>query len=204
MENKRKWKGMKMKILLIGDSLTYGYGVDHNKSWAYMLSKNKHIDIINKGVNGDTTAGMLFRCYEDISSCLPTSTVIMGGTNDFLSGLSYKYVLDNIILIIKEAQSLNSEPIIAFQPPTVPFMAERLWSSGVDYNNVNRKIAEYKNEIITYALKNNIKFIDFFSHFQRLLEENTATDYYIDGLHLNAKGNEILYDIATKVIFSQK
>jgi lysophospholipase L1-like esterase len=193
-----------MKILLIGDSLTYGYGVDRNKSWAYMLSKSNQKNIINKGVNGDTTAGMLFRCYEDITSCSPASTVIMGGTNDFLSGLSHKYVKENIILIIKEAQSLSSEPIIAFQPPTIPSMAERLWSSGADYYNVNSEIETYKNEMIAYALENNLKFIDFFSPFQRLLEENKAIDYYIDGLHLNAKGNLILHDLASKVIFPQE
>ncbi|GLC31376.1 GDSL-type esterase/lipase family protein [Clostridium omnivorum] len=191
-----------MKILLIGDSLTYGYGVDHDKSWAYLLSKNKSIDIINKGINGDTTAGMLFRAYEDISSNLSCFTVIMGGSNDILSDLSYNYVKDNIILIIEEAQSLGSEPILAIQPPVVPIMAERLWSSGVNYYKVNEEIKAYRNEILSYAIDNRIKYIDFFTPFHRLLEEDKAINYYLDGLHLNSKGNQLLYDLASKIIFS--
>lgn len=193
-----------MKILLIGDSLTYGYGVDHDKSWAYLLSKNKAVDIINKGINGDTTAGMLFRAYEDIASYSPSFTLIMGGSNDILSGLSYNYVKDNIILIIKEAKSLGSKPILAIQPPVVPIMAERLWSSGVDYYKVNEAIKAYKNEILSYAIDNGVKYIDFFTPFHRLLEENKAIDYYIDGLHLNSKGNQLLYDMLQKLNFLKK
>lgn len=191
-----------MKILLIGDSLTYGYGVDHDKSWAYLLSKNKAVDIINKGINGDTTAGMLFRAYEDIVSYSPSFTVIMGGTNDILSSLSYNYVKDNIILIIKEAKNLGSEPILAIQPPVVPIMAKRLWGSGVDYYKVNEEIKAYKNEVFTYSIENHIKYIDFFTPFYKLLEEDKSIDYYLDGLHLNSKGNQLLYDIASKIIFS--
>lgn len=193
-----------MKILLIGDSLTYGYGVDHDKSWAYLLSKNKGVDIINKGINGDTTAGMLFRAYEDIASYSPCFTVIMGGSNDLLSGLSYNYVKDNIILTIEEAQSLGSEPILAIQPPVVPIMAERLWSSGVNYYKVNEEIKAYKNDILPYAIENQIKYIDFFTPFHRLLAEDKAIDYYLDGLHLNSNGNQLLYDISSKIIFSYK
>ena len=49
-------------MILIGDSLTFGYGVSKKNSWVYKLQNEyTNLKILNKGVNGDTTSLMLTR-----------------------------------------------------------------------------------------------------------------------------------------------
>ena len=55
-----------MKIICIGDSLTEGYGVGRPENWVTLLNERSENDIINKGISGDTTGGMLARFQKDV------------------------------------------------------------------------------------------------------------------------------------------
>jgi acyl-CoA thioesterase I len=55
-----------MKIVCIGDSLTEGLGVDKQKSWPIILGELGKMVVINKGISGDTTSGMVSRFYQDV------------------------------------------------------------------------------------------------------------------------------------------
>ena len=70
-------------FIFLGDSLTFGYGVKPKDNWVHKLSEYLKLNILNKGVNGNTTTDMLFRFYEDVVSNSPKSLFIMGGTNDY-------------------------------------------------------------------------------------------------------------------------
>ena len=50
-----------MKIICIGDSLTFGYGVWRNDCWVTLISRSTGLRTLNRGVNGDTSAYMLQR-----------------------------------------------------------------------------------------------------------------------------------------------
>ena len=52
-------------FIFLGDSLTFGYGVKPKDNWVHKLSEYLKLNILNKGVNGNTTTDMLFRFYED-------------------------------------------------------------------------------------------------------------------------------------------
>ena len=47
-----------MSIICIGDSLTFGYGVNESENWVSVVSKRIKERIINKGIPGDTTCQM--------------------------------------------------------------------------------------------------------------------------------------------------
>ena len=68
-----------MKILCIGDSLTYG-----NVGYSYIPSLNKNLLTINKGLNGDTLHGMSNRLRKMLDNCCNDfDLIILGvGTND--------------------------------------------------------------------------------------------------------------------------
>lgn len=38
-----------MKLVCIGDSLTYGYGVSSKSCWTELLKKHLNMEVINKG-----------------------------------------------------------------------------------------------------------------------------------------------------------
>ena len=80
-----------MKMVCIGDSLTAGHGVSNHECFVSILREKFQINVLNKGVNGDTTAGILSRSYRDVIQNNPSHVLIMVGCNDFMSGRFFRY-----------------------------------------------------------------------------------------------------------------
>ena len=52
-----------MKIICMGDSITYGHGLSHlSQRWTDLVAARTGHALVNRGVSGDTTGGMLSRC----------------------------------------------------------------------------------------------------------------------------------------------
>lgn len=177
-----------IKILFIGDSLTFGFGVKKEYSWVNLCDKALDIITINKGLNGDTTSGMLCRSYEDIILNSPSYVCIMAGTNDFFMNLSVDSVIENLILLCKEAINNSIIPILCTPIPVNTEMAKCLWDEFIDYKAVNYKLVQLKYRIETFCEKNNIFYIDMHSLYCEDLHKNL----YIDGVHPNKLGHEII------------
>ncbi|HEU0010688.1 MAG TPA: GDSL-type esterase/lipase family protein, partial [Verrucomicrobiae bacterium] len=62
-------------IVLLGDSITQGWGEDFS-AWFDGLK------IANRGISGDTTRGVLIRLKEDVLALHPRAVVVLIGTND--------------------------------------------------------------------------------------------------------------------------
>ena len=77
-----------MEIICIGDSLTYGYGVRRTQRWTELATERSGWKLINHGVCGDTTGGMLVRMREilrDLHSGKDERCfLLMGGYNDLV------------------------------------------------------------------------------------------------------------------------
>lgn len=184
-----------MRIICIGDSLTYGYRVNEEEKWTHLFSNDTGIELINRGVLGDSTAGMIMRFYSEIISTRPNAVFIMGGSNDFLMNRNLDSVKNNIKHLIKEAKQFNLKILLGIQPPMVPHLAERLWASGVNYEEINRKIAYYSEWVKNYSAEEMFSYIDFYDEFTSDVHYSLE-EYYIDGLHLNSKGHKLMYKIA--------
>lgn len=189
-----------MKLVCLGDSLTYGYGLQRGKCWVDLLRKKLDIEILNKGFNGDTTAGMLSRSYNDVIENSPTHVIIMGGSNDFLLGYTVNSVEAKIKLLVKEAKEHGIVPIIGIQTSLDKNLAPERWSEGVDYLTVNEKIQTYRHSILNYCNKENILSIDFFNTLEFAKKYFSPEELYIDGLHLTEKGHEIMCECALLVL----
>jgi len=185
-----------MKLLLIGDSLTYGYRVEEKYKWTNILSKKLNIEISNKGTLGDTTAGMNLRLSEELLEEYTDIVFIMGGTNDFLMGYSLENVQNNFKQMIQDVNNISLKVILGIQPPTIEAMAEVMWIDNVDYNKVNAKIKALRKWIINNSSELNFNFIDFFHEFNNLLLHKEFRNYYIDGVHMNNTGHEAMAKIA--------
>jgi lysophospholipase L1-like esterase len=185
-----------MRIVCIGDSLTYGYRVNERERWTYLFSKDTGIELINKGVLGDSTSGMIMRFYSEVININPTAAFIMGGSNDFLMNRSLDSVKNNIKHLVKEAKQFNLKILLGIQPPTIPHLAERLWASNVNYEEINRKISDYADWMKSYSHEQGFLYIDFFNGFINNIPNSNLEDYYIDGLHLNSEGHKAMCKIA--------
>ncbi|EJO5349491.1 lipase [Clostridium botulinum] len=188
-----------MKIICIGDSLTFGYGVNRNYCWVTLLKNILQSEVINKGVNGDTTTGILTRSYEDILKNKATHTIILAGTNDFLLGRSLEAVEKNLNLIINECIENNITPIIGIPLEIEISMAQKIWTSDLDYLTVNNKLIDYRNYILNICKQNNFKYIDFFSAIRDHKPKCEACELFVDGIHPTSLGHRIMFNTAYEI-----
>jgi lysophospholipase L1-like esterase len=71
-------------IVCHGDSLTQASDIDRNFIWPTLVQNRLQVNIINSGIGGDTTGGLLGRFYHDVVHQQADLVVILGGTNDLL------------------------------------------------------------------------------------------------------------------------
>lgn len=181
------------KYLFLGDSLIAGYGVSKENSWINNLHTNT--PIINSGVNGNSTADMLYRVSEEISKHNPSYVFIMGGTNDFLLNRSLTHTIDNIILLINEFKNKNIQIQIGIPPYIVSDMAKRLFMPSMNYDYAKNTLPKFREELINICTEENIPYIDFYT----LSKNNLKNDIYIDGIHLNKKGHTLMSEEWNKI-----
>ena len=75
-------------IVCHGDSLTEGAEVEQSDTWPALAEKELNIRLVNSGISGDTTGGLLSRFYHDVIQYRPDILIIMAGTNDLWWDLS--------------------------------------------------------------------------------------------------------------------
>lgn len=181
-----------MKMVCIGDSLTYGYMVRRSEGWTRLLERKYDIKVLNKGINGDSTGGMLSRFYRDVVDHKPSVVMIMGGSNDFIMKVPLNIVRSNIAAMVHQAYGNNIIPIIGIPLETEPEMAEKYWSGVTDFARVNEDLAKYREWIQKFSKIFHVSFIDFYKEFKDTTAEKNKSDFYLDGLHPTPKGHEIM------------
>ncbi|MBI6872807.1 GDSL-type esterase/lipase family protein [Clostridium aciditolerans] len=189
-----------MKLVCIGDSLTYGYAIFRKDCWVELIRNKLNIDVINRGVNGDTTAGMLSRSYQDIIQSTPTHVIIMGGSNDFIANRALHLVQENIEQLVNEAIENNIVPILGIEPPIDKVLAQRKWTDAVDYDQINSTLSNYRNWIIEFAKENGINYIDFHGCFLEMLKDKDPREMYVDGLHPTPYGHTIMANCVIELL----
>ena len=75
-----------MKLVCLGDSLTYGYGVPRRDCWVSRVAECTGHTLVNRGINGDTSGGMLARFGRDVLDERPDRVLLLGGANDIIFG----------------------------------------------------------------------------------------------------------------------
>jgi len=95
-----------VSIVCIGDSLTFGYGVDKSQNWVSILSTRIEEKIINKGVPGNTTFEMKERFLKDVVHYMPSKVLIKKCNIE-------EYYLEDVIHVSKEIHKKMAE-IVCF------------------------------------------------------------------------------------------
>ncbi|MFK7849465.1 MAG: arylesterase [Akkermansiaceae bacterium] len=101
------------RIVVLGDSITAGYGLDPDQAYPTLLQKkiaatNLPYTVTNAGVSGDTTAGGLRRVAWAMAKGADILIIALGG-NDGLRGISPEETKKNLLGITKKARAKNSE-----------------------------------------------------------------------------------------------
>jgi acyl-CoA thioesterase-1 len=106
------------KIVLFGDSLMAGYGLnnEHHLSTVLqekLISKGYKIEVVNGSVSGSTSSGGVNRVEWTLSESNIKLVILSLGANDMLRGIQPRETKNNLEIIIKSAQDKNIKVILA-------------------------------------------------------------------------------------------
>jgi len=93
-------------ILVFGDSLSAGYGIDPARGWVSLLEARLRTDgythrVVNASVSGETTAGGLARLPRALQTQRPALVILELGGNDGLRALPVSAMRDNLARMVQ-------------------------------------------------------------------------------------------------------
>lgn len=101
------------KVLVVGDSLSAGYGLAKGESWVELLAlKEPKHQFINASISGETTAGGLSRLPALLSREQPDWVLIELGANDGLRGLPVTGMRDNLNRMIELSVAAKAKVLL--------------------------------------------------------------------------------------------
>jgi len=96
-------------VVLLGDSITQGWGDDFSGHFPGMK-------IANRGISGDTTRGVLIRLKEDVLALRPQAVVLLIGTNDLEEQADPETIAANLKLILAGLKEHDAKmPVVLCQ-----------------------------------------------------------------------------------------
>lgn len=105
-------------LLIMGDSISAGYGLKPDRGWVTLLQdKIQNTDlsqtkVINASVSGETTAGGLSRLPRLLEAHEPTAVIIELGGNDGLRGYPISAMNKNLSKMIELSKASNAKILL--------------------------------------------------------------------------------------------
>lgn len=175
------------RIIILGDSLTAGLGLDIEKSFPSLIQEQLtrggyDYQVVNAGVSGDTSAGGLRRLDWAMADGDPRILVVALGGNDGLRGLPPEQLEQNLAAIIERAQKRDLRVILAGMEAPPNF--------GADYT------ARFRGVYPALAKRYNVALVPF------LLDgvAGNAALNQADGIHPNERGAQLVADLVWKAL----
>ena len=99
-------------IVVLGDSLAFGYGAESNHGYVGVLQKRLGVEMINKGISGDTTRQGLDRLQKDVLDLKPALVIVELGGNDFMQKVPAEETFANLDQIITRVQAQQTPVLL--------------------------------------------------------------------------------------------
>lgn len=188
-----------MKIMCIGDSLTFGYPFGRKYSWVHIIAEKNNFEMLNFGVNGQSSFEILNRVksegyFKERGSNFGSPenvnrAVILCGSNDFVFEICG---VDDTVLNIEKIVTLckeeGIEPVVGIPMLCNPKQASTSWFDGTDYHKVNASLKELEGKLVQFCKASDIKFIN-------LQEKYKQCEKFVDGLHPTKEGYEFMANV---------
>ena len=171
-------------ILILGDSLSAGYGIDAKQGWVNLLQQRldqqypKQHKVVNASVSGETTSGALARLPKLLQTYQPEIVVIELGGNDGLRGQPPQMIQKNLAQLVQLSQKQKAS-VLLFGMKIPP-------NYGTAYSSAFEK--NYKVVSQQYKVKLLPFFLEGIAGHKNLIQN--------DQIHPNAKAQPILLNLA--------
>ena len=168
-------------IVVLGDSLSAGYGIKVQQGWVNLLAQRLAAEgygygVVNASVSGETTQGGLARLPRVLDTHAPAVVIVELGGNDGLRGLPLDASQDNLARIIELSRKAHASVLLLgmYIPPNY----------GPRYGQ------EFRDMFTTLSKKYPVAFLPFLLDQVALKPELMQAD----GIHPNATGQPRLLE----------
>ena len=188
----------RLVFVALGDSLTRGYvpyrstgPFHHSLPYTDALDniviveqgkkgyENIDCAFINKGVDGDSTKGMLSRLTSELPGLNPDYVIVWGGINDIFMGRQPAEVMETLRQIYQKTFEIGATPIAC------------TLTSVRGASPVVQRIQELNESIKAHSDLNGIMLADLYAATSDM-EGRLLSWYSSDGAHLNMEGNRVV------------
>jgi acyl-CoA thioesterase-1 len=174
-------------VLVFGDSLSAGYGLDVDQSWTTLLqarlqSQGYEHRVINASISGETTEGGRTRIAPTMNNFSPDLVILELGGNDGLRGFPPELMKANLRAIIETARGSGASVV--------------LLGIRIPPNYGSRYTQAFERVYGELADEFNVPWIEFFMEGVALNDELMQDD----GIHPNAEAQPVLLDNAWPII----
>lgn len=174
-------------VLIFGDSLSAGFGIEVDQSWAALLQtrlKDQGYEhrVVNASISGETTEGGATRIEMALQDFSPALIILELGGNDGLRGFPTARVKRNLAKIVTHAKASGAAVVmLGIRIPT---------------NYGPRYSADFEAVFRQISAEFDIQWIEFFMEGIALNDELLQDDR----IHPNAAAQAILLDNAWPII----
>jgi acyl-CoA thioesterase-1 len=168
-------------VLVFGDSLSAGYGINVKDGWVALLAKRLAAEgygyqVVNASVSGETTGGGRTRLPRALELHQPAVVVLELGSNDGLRGLPIEQMRANLDAMIKLSSERGARVLLVGMQ--IPPNYGPTYTTG--FHGTFQELAErYKVALVPF-------FMEGVALRGELIQD--------DGLHPNTAGQPLLLD----------
>ena len=174
-------------VLVFGDSLSAGFGIEVDQSWTALLqsrleSQGYEHRVVNASISGETTEGGVTRIAKALENFDPALVILALGGNDGLRGFPPERLRSNLSRIVSTSQEAGAAVV--------------LLGIRIPLNYGPRYSAAFEDSFRQVAETEQVPWIEFFMEGVALNEALMQAD----GIHPNAEAQPILLDNAWPII----
>lgn len=174
-------------VMVLGDSLSAGYGMDTDQSWTALLQQRLseqgyEYRVVNASISGETSEGGRTRIDELVERLAPRLVIVELGGNDGLRGLPPDRTRGNLTAIVETAQAAGA--------------AVALLGMRIPPNYGRRYTRAFAGTFKDVAAATGVPWVEFFM-------DGVALDAGLmqnDGIHPNVQAQPVLLDNAWPAI----
>lgn len=176
------------RVVFMGDSITDSW-VSSDSSF---FSGKPYF---GRGISGQTTGQMLVRFREDVINLKPKVVIILAGINDIAQNngpSSLEDIFGNIVSMTELAKANHIKVVLSSLLPTLTLP----WRPAID---PVLKIKALNQMIKTYADKNNVVYLDYFTAMADS-RNGMLANLAKDDVHPNQAGYKVMEPLAEQAI----
>lgn len=163
-------------VVVFGDSLTAGYGIDPARAFPALLAEDLRIPVVAEGRKGDTTRDALRRFDAAVPKHRPFLVVLEFGGNDFTHRVPQDETFRNMEQLVRRVQQLPAAAVV---------VAVDVNPMGDTYGDGYRDLARRQGAAVVPGLLNDVI---------------AKPQYMLDPIHPNEMGHPFLAARVTRVL----